>query len=289
MKQKIKSYIAVALALVGVVVLGYGVSQTRPARLPQNNTEFAKTSAMITLVSRSAGGSGVILKSTANLSTILTNKHICQLVQVGGTVITDQGTYPVKTYRIYTKHDLCLIEVQANLHENNQLAQEAPVTYSQSTIAGHPSLLPTMITRGHFANKLTIQLMVDTEKCDGKEKGQDAFMCAFFGVKPVVISLEAQPTTALIMPGSSGSGVFNEKGEVAGLVFAGGEGLSYGLIVPFEYVKDFLTNIGKYKLQYPNPKGKQKNFFTGVFAIQNMCQGHVKECKGFKFPGIFHD
>jgi hypothetical protein len=44
------------------------------------------------------------------------------------------------------------------------------------------------------------------------------------------------------MPGSSGSGVFNEAGEISGLVFAGSaQGLSYGFIVPLESVKDFIT------------------------------------------------
>lgn len=46
------------------------------------------------------------------------------------------------------------------------------------------------------------------------------------------------------MPGSSGSMVLNENNELSGLVFAGlGRDISYALIVPTEYIIDFLSKI----------------------------------------------
>jgi len=243
---------------------------------------------MITLENKRSGGSGVILQSTPNRSFILTNKHVCQLIQVGGTVTTDAGSYPVHSFRVYKRHDLCLIEVLADLHQNTKLAEQAPVSYSEVTVAGHPALLPTMVTHGHFSNHMQIALIVDKEQCNGDEKDQEAFFCEMFGFKPIIVNFEAQPITATIMAGSSGSGVFNDKGEISGLVFAGSEGLSYGFIVPFEYVKDFLNHVNQYPEQFPNKKSEIQ-FFSSFFKMQSACEAHPKNCKGLAFQGLYHD
>lgn len=257
-------------------------------RLPKNTSEYAKTSAMITLDTRRSGGSGVILKSMPNKSWILTNKHVCNLIQVGGSVHTDQGSYPVHSFRVYKRHDLCLIEVLADLHEDTRIAEEPPSVYSEVTIAGHPALLPTIITKGHFANHMQIQLMVDTQPCDGSEKDQEALMCMMMGAKPVIQVFEAQPVTATIMAGSSGSGVFNDKGEVAGLVFAGSEGLSYGFIVPYEYVKDFIQHLSSYPEQFPDSTKPPTNFFKSFFVFQTACGKNPQSCKGIALQGIYN-
>ncbi len=265
------------------------LSSCTSVRLPQTNEDYAKTSAMITLDTKKSGGSGVILKSTPNESFVLTNLHVCQLIQAGGSVTTAQGTYPVYSFRTYKRHDLCLVRVLANLHQNNKLAENAPLTYSEVTVSGHPLLMPTMITKGVFADKMVIQLMVDTIPCDGSEDAMEAFMCIMTGEKPVIKTYEAQPITATIMSGSSGSGVFNDKGEVSGLVFAGSEGLSYGFIVPFVYLKDFLTNINSYPEQFPNSNGPRKSFFASFFKMHDACSNHLDECKHISFQSIYSE
>ncbi len=246
----------------------------------RTNADFAKTTAMITLDNKHSGGTGVILKSTANSSLILTNRHVCALIQVGGVVTTDQGDYPVHSYRVYTRHDLCIIEVLANLHEGVTLAEQPPAIYTTATISGHPALLPTLITRGHFATQMPIQLMIGTKVCDGTETGDEASMCLFTGMKPIVLTYTAQPVTATIMAGSSGSGVFNNKGELAGLVFAGNQGLSYGFIVPYEYVRDFLTHAGQYPKQFPDRNAPPKDLFASMAKIQAYCSTGLNKCKG---------
>jgi len=47
--------------------------------------------------------------------------------------------------------------------------------------------------------------------------------------------------TATIMPGSSGSGVFNEDMELSGLAFAGSGDLGYAWTVPYEDMMYFLN------------------------------------------------
>lgn len=274
------------LLVAGIILTGCVSSGHK---VPQDTKEFAKTSAMITLENKQSGGSGVILRSTANKSWVLTNKHVCQLIQNGGLVTTEQGSYPVASYRPYRKHDLCLVEVMVNLHVNTYLAEKPPELYSQAVIAGHPALLPTMVTRGHFTKKMNISIMVDVLDCDGQEEGDDAVFCAMFGKKPVILTLEAQPTTATIMAGSSGSGVFNTKGEITGLVFAGSQGLSYGFLVPYEYVSDFLHNLDRYPPQIPNRSGKAKSLFADIKKIENYCQVNKDKCRGMNNSGIYHD
>lgn len=289
MTNKIKYICAFVFIITGCTLVSIG-GHGRSPRKPVNNSEYAKTAVMITSDAETSGGTGVILDSHPGVSHVLTNKHVCQLVQIGGKVITDNGQkYPVDSYRVYTKHDLCLIEVNADLHVNTKVANHPPEDYETSIVVGHPALLPTMITVGHFSQQRMINLMVDLEKCDGSEESEDdMMMCLFMGGKPVLKTFQAQVTSSLIMPGSSGSAVFNSKGEVAGLIFAGNKDLSYGFLVPWAYVHDFLKHQTRYKLELPNPKRKQRNFFTAYFKLEKICRVQNTElCDSIKNLGLW--
>ena len=273
MTNKLKSILAFTFLMTGCALVSIGGHKRSPT-IPANNAQYAKTAVMITEESERSGGTGVILDSNPGVSHILTNKHVCGLVQVGGKVITDSGKrYPVDAYRVYSKHDLCLIEVNADLGVNIKVAESAPEEYETSIVVGHPALLPTMITVGHFSKAQIINLMVGLKECDGTEEGEDALMCMFIGGKPIIKTFQAQATSSLIMPGSSGSAVYNTKGELSGLIFAGRQNLSYGYLVPWEYVNDFLKNKRNYKLENPNPSQVPRNFFTSYFKLQDLCNG----------------
>lgn len=272
--------------LVGTVLLGGCISGSHKIR--ESNADVAKTSVMITNEAKNSGGSGVIVYSKTNSSYILTNKHICQLIQVGGVVSTETQSYPVYSYRVYTRHDLCLIRVLANLHINSPLAEKEPELYSPAVIVGHPALYPTMITRGHFSSHVTIKLVVGTKDCDGTEDDEEMIMCALFGKKPQLMSLEAQPTTATIMPGSSGSGVLNSKGEISALVFAGQQGLSYGFLVPYQYVHYFMWHLNAYPEEFPKKENKGKNLFADIEKIQEFCRMSKNHCRSISDSGLFY-
>jgi S1-C subfamily serine protease len=265
-------YMIVSILLVtGCTLVEIG-GHGRSPHIPVNNAEYARTAVMITAENEQSGGTGVILDSHPGVSHILTNKHVCQLVQVGGKVITDNGSkYPVDSYQVYTKHDLCLIEVETDLGVNTKVADRAPKDYDNSIVVGHPSLLPTMITVGHFSQSRIISLVVGMSPCDGKENDDDALMCFLMGGKPITKIYEAQATSSLIMPGSSGSAVYNTKGELSGLIFAGSQGLSYGFLVPWAYVNDFLKHRNRYKIEIPDAKREPRNFFTSYFKLENIC------------------
>lgn len=289
MTNKVKVLLASLLLTTGCAALYMG-SRSQSGERPESNSEYARTSVSIVSPTLHAGGSGVILWSRASKSAILTNLHVCNLIQVGGVVQREGQSWPVMSYRVYTKHDLCVVTVAANLRVNTHVAEDPPDLYSNLVVAGHPALLPTIMSRGHFSSHKIIQMIVDMIPCDGTEEGQDMMFCMFMGAKPIVQQFDSQPISALIMPGSSGSGVFNDKGEIAGLVFAGpGDGLGYGFIVPQEYIADFLDNLNFYPEQQPKATDKPKNFFTALQAFKRSCRENeefASVCKRTKIQSI---
>lgn len=295
MTNKALYTIAFVLALTGCAFMSVG-GHTRSPKIPKTNTEYANATVMVVNTAMNSGGTGVILDSHPGVSHVLTNKHVCQLIQTGGRIVTDDGeTHSIDSFRVYKKHDLCLLETLSDLGVNIRVAEQAPQVYESSVIVGHPSLLPTIFSTGHFSQRRAIEVMVDIQKCDGKETSdEDRMTCIFLGGKPVVRTFQSQVTSALIMPGSSGSPVYNEKGELAALVFAGSQGLSYGFLVPWEYIHDFLRHKDRYPSRIPNPNKPPESFWASYFKYQDLCQNTMisamtSSCKEIANYGIWHE
>lgn len=233
----------IGLLILGVVVsLGLSLSGVDGKDRPSKTKDFAKTSVMIVDADARSGGTGVVLRSDAVSSEILTNKHVCRLIQDGGLVIQGGNKYLVESYKKYPKHDLCLVKIQKSLGINTKISDTPPTDFEDALISGHPALLPHVLTRGDFSGRQIIQLLVGLKECSKEDmEGQYGLYCMLMGGLPVIESFQAQLVTGTILPGSSGSGVFNAKGEISGLVFAGnGNGLGYAFIVPHEYLVDFM-------------------------------------------------
>jgi S1-C subfamily serine protease len=208
-----------------------------------NPTDIVKSSVMVTNVAGTSGGTGIILESGDHLSTILTNSHVCHVVEKGGKVSGSAGTFMVATYKRSQTYDLCLITVDGNLRAHTNVADSAPTPYYERVrVSGHPALYPNVVTTGHFSGRQIIAIMTGLKPCtvDQQQDPNTAFLCAFVGGIPIVHQYDAQLVTATIMPGSSGSGVYNERNELSGVIFAGQGDLGYGWIMPYESVKIFL-------------------------------------------------
>lgn len=207
---------------------------------PSSVEDYARTSVKV-LSSKGGGGSGVILESHPSYSIILTNAHVCEGVVKGGVVDRAGYRFRVAAYKMSDQHDLCEVKVNANLGVNTKVADQAPKQYSDAYISGHPSLYPHVLVKGYFSGKTIIQMLDKFRPCTEDEFKKDPLMCLMAGW-PVLIEREAQLVSALIAPGSSGSAVFDENGEIAGLAFAGrGRDLSYALVVPHEYIYEFVN------------------------------------------------
>ena len=202
---------------------------------------------MITNMAETSGGSGSVIETSKDESFILTNAHICNIIKEGGIVKKEDGTKFMATSFIQSSiHDLCLVQVSADLGTSVKVASSAPKLYEPATITGHPSLLPAILSGGKFGDRKIIEIMTGLRPCTPEEIGkklEKALICLFLGGMPIIKSYESIVVSAMIMGGSSGSAVLNEKGELSGVVFAGqGKGLSYAFIVPWEYVSQFINN-----------------------------------------------
>lgn len=205
-----------------------------------------------------SGGTGTIIRSDASGSTILTNRHVCGVVEEGGLVIKGEDQYKVASYKIYPFHDLCLIKIKKNLGINVNISRHLPVAPEKSFVSGFPMLLPNVITEGHFSDKLRVEILVDVRPCTPKETEQDPMMCMFAGF-PVTEQYNSQLTSNLIQPGNSGSGVFNADLELAGVVFAGAGSIGWALIVPEADVLYFLATESLYETKVPKVAPKKKS------------------------------
>ena len=72
-----------------------------------------------------AGGTGVIIKSTPVASLILTNAHICELFdkKVGRVITDDNDEYIVASIKVADSHDLCILKVFVDLGLNITVAK----------------------------------------------------------------------------------------------------------------------------------------------------------------------
>lgn len=214
---------------------------------PKTISDYYKTSVRIYNLEMNSGGTGSILKSYSNASHILTNKHVCKLIEPGGYVSYKDKEYIITHYKKFKQHDLCLVRIatglKVNLNISKNLLQKSNIVY----VSGHPSLLPHILTRGHLSDNIDINLVVGMKKCNKEDILKDPVRCSWFGGKPVVQTFDSQVVSNLIKPGSSGSAVFNKNGEIVGVVFAGsGRGFSHGFIVPQIYVIYFIQNAHRF-------------------------------------------
>jgi S1-C subfamily serine protease len=241
-----KDIIKTFVVIVALLASGTYVAQLFSSKTikPRTGQEYSATSVMITRYDGRSGGSGVILSSSKNSSKILTNAHVCEVVARGGVVRSDTAKGIVKSFKVSEIHDLCLITTNNNFKVNTVIAEEAPELYEDAAAVGHPALMPTIVTKGVFSQKELITLLVGSRPCTEEERNNDrtAMICFFFGAMPLIKTFEAQVVSSTIMPGSSGSPVFNTKGEISGLVFAGSGNFGYAYVVPFEYISNFVEH-----------------------------------------------
>jgi S1-C subfamily serine protease len=169
---------------------------------PNSIKDLRATSVKVMNLKMTSGGTGSIYRSVDDASHILTNKHVCRLVEQGGYVVKESKKYLVTHYKKFKDHDLCLVRIAKNLGINlavsDDLAKPADTVY----VSGHPNLLPHIATKGHLSSSKEVSLIVAIEKCSAEDIKNDPLTCAFFRGKPVVESFSSQVVSNLIKPGS---------------------------------------------------------------------------------------
>jgi S1-C subfamily serine protease len=235
---------------------------------------------MITNLSSNSGGSGSVIYRSSTMSKVLTNRHVCEVTKDGGLIHSPgAGVSQVVSYIESETHDLCVITVADDLKASVLVANRLPELYENATISGHPHLLPTVVTKGVFGSKQTVQVAIGERPCTDEEKDSPTFglFCAILGRLPIIKSYESTLVSATIQPGSSGSGVFNDDGELETVVFAGSGDFGYAETVPHEYVVNFLEyEMKTLRSQYPanlislgNSSRSSKEYKKKVEAVCN--------------------
>ena len=248
----------------------------------------------ITDKSNSTGGSGTIVQTSSTRSTVLTNAHVCAILEQygGGLVHSTAGVFPIKAYVKDKVHDLCGVRVAADLVSSTRVSRTAPSHGDKIATSGHPYLLPQTVNYGHLSGRLSISLWFDTLKCSAAEFNSNPMLCYWFGGIPVIKEFEARTISSMIAPGSSGSGVYNTDNELVGVAFAGiGRGISYGFIVPYEYVYSFVYNKkvkwikveGSYKIT--ESRGYKKQLLKNATKLPTLLKN--KNLPVVQFPAIY--
>lgn len=236
-----------AVILMSVLMLG-GCATVNVSPSSSKNSDDHKLvshvgSRAVKLLSLEGGsGSGLILKSTPRGSVILTNMHVCASLMVNpdsARVEYRNRRIKISHYKVSKEHDICAVRVKHDLHKTTKIAKKAPKKYEKLYTAGHPNGIPLVVNHGVTSDRLTIRIMYGWKKCEVDEMSMDCIMNE--GHKPDVRDMDSLLVGSLSAPGSSGSGVYNTKGELVGLVFAGrGRTLSYSFNVPYEYLYAFI-------------------------------------------------
>lgn len=239
---------------------------------PTTVKELQTTSVRIYNLEMNSGGTGSIYRSYKQGSHILTNKHVCRLIEPGGFVVQDNKQYLITHYKKFNNHDLCLVRVEKNFGINLKVAGTLAKQSQKSVVSGHPNLLPHIATTGHLSGRISIKLLVGVKKCTDKDFEEVPAKCIFLGDRAIVETLDAQVVSNLIKPGSSGSAVFSEQGEVVGVAFAGSGGdFSHGFIVPQIYLFYFLQNAHRQPFVRVGTPVDNKGVDRRIFNFQK-CQ-----------------
>lgn len=231
-----------------------------------------RSAVMLMTPQMNGGGTGVILKSTDTESTILTNDHVCRVIKNGGVAVYRGQVYQVSSYLEAKQSDLCLVKVNDDLGVSTKIASRGPRFYDKALVSGFPALMPNIITEGHVSGRAIIEVITEMRPCTEDDiRSPGGLVCLILGGMPTVKAYESVLVSATIMPGSSGSGVYNSSRELEGLVFAGSGQIGYAWTVPYEQLVNFVTKEA--------PEGQFSSTKSEISADGRNSGGRIKDIK----------
>lgn len=205
----------------------------------------------ITNKAGTSGGTGFHIQAPTGQTYILTNAHVCGLGKDSKTVFIARDAFDRKIERriieVSEKTDLCVVEALPG-ESGLKLSGNEPTLQETLYIIGHPLLYPLTLSKGRIIDKISDETVLDHVMEDGEPdsscsmpKNRIKVIQDFFGpVRACLIVIPAYVMNAQILPGNSGSPVFNKYGRVIGVVFAGDGRGGFGALVTRDDIVDFL-------------------------------------------------
>ena len=217
------------------------------------------------------GGTGSAIKAPSGESYILTNDHVCGVSKDGTLLIQSENGDSMR--RRIVAHDensdLCLIEGLPGV-SGLSVASSAPSAGDIVAVVGHPHLLPLLLSRGEMMGKEDMQIVQGPISITNPQTGEElpidpqqggiaAAQCKFhknkiseievpilffsIKVKMCIVQVhDAYITSAVILPGNSGSPVVNFWGQVEGVAFASDTDVHWGRVISLDDIQDFVKN-----------------------------------------------
>lgn len=147
----------------------------------------------------------------------LTNMHCCERSEFTGNLIRIENRLE-KILFISHEADVCILT--STLKSKLRLAKSEFNRFEPALVMGYPYGFDLTPREGYI---IILNDLVSVNYGD------------------YVLTTPSNWTTSITFPGNSGSGVFNKKGELVNLIYAGPDPLfMYGITVPHRYIKNAL-------------------------------------------------
>ena len=184
------------------------------------NTNVETTNFFMQQVTAQAAGSGVIIQENGY---IVTNCHVVEGASDITVRLKNGESYPAKLIGSDSQTDLAVIKIEAEGLKVSPMGNSSALQVGEEAIAiGNPlGELGGTVTNG-------IVSALDREITVGNE------------------TMTLLQTNAAISPGNSGGGLYNNKGELIGIVVAKASGSNaegLGFAIPIDIVKDVTTDL----------------------------------------------